>query len=69
MTPLKGRGDEKHYRPDLPEKKKSKSARRISFTRELSDIEAVSYYLFDEIRKPKEVGEKCFDNALTKATS
>jgi hypothetical protein len=69
MTPLKGRGDEKHYRPDLPEKTKSKTARRISFLRELSDIEAVSYYLFDEIRKPKEVGEKCFDNTLAKATS
>ena len=67
MAPLKGRGDEKHYRPDLPEKKKSKTDRRISFMRELSDIEVVSHYLFEELRKPKEVGEKCFDDTLAEA--
>jgi hypothetical protein len=68
MNTLKGRGVEEHYKPDLPEKKKSKTTRRISFARELSDIDIVSQYLFGETKKPKEVGEKCFDNALAEAT-
>jgi Histidine kinase-, DNA gyrase B-, and HSP90-like ATPase len=67
LTALGGEGEQKQFKPDLPEKKKIVTTRRISFTKELAEIETVSKHLFDEIRKPDEVGETCFDRFLQEA--
>lgn len=67
MVALQGKGMQKHYKPVLPEKKKSDTTRRISFVKELDEIERVSDYLFEEVRRPDEVGEKCFDTVLADA--
>jgi hypothetical protein len=64
---VKGDGLQKQFIPDLPEKKKIQTTRRITFVREMSEIERVSRYLFDEIREPNAVGEGCFERALSKA--
>lgn len=67
MVPLQGKGMQRHYKPRLPEKKKSDTSRRISFIKEIDDIEQVSQYLFEETRRPDDVGEKCFDTVLVEA--
>jgi hypothetical protein len=54
------------YKPELPEKKRVLTSRRITFSKQLTDINKVSEYLFDEIREPNEVGEICFDRFLDK---
>lgn len=61
---IRGDGLQKQFIPELPERTKLVTTRRISFTREKVAIERVSRHLFDEIRKPGEVGEGCFDRIL-----
>ena len=68
MHAVRGDGVQKQFTPELPEKIKIVSTRRISFEREIADIDKVSRYLFDEIRKPSEVGEVCFDRTLKAAS-
>lgn len=67
LASVQGEGAQKQYKPELPERKKTDTVRRISFARELAEIEKVSTYLFDEIRKPDAIGEECFDRILREA--
>lgn len=67
FSSVRGGGVQYQFKPDLPEKVKVDSTRRISFARELAEIEMVSNYLFDGLRKPDEVGETCFERALREA--
>jgi hypothetical protein len=67
LTTLRGDGVQKQYKPELPEKKKITTTRRISFEKKITDIEKVSQYLFDENLPPDEVGEICFDRILDEA--
>jgi hypothetical protein len=64
---VRGMPDAKKFKPTLPSPG-SRSARRISFVRELAEIEAVSLFLFDEKGvEPKDVGNACFDKTLKEA--
>lgn len=58
-----------HFKPKLPlPKSKRSSKRRISYSKELRDIQIVQNYLFrDEEVNPSKVGEKCFDLVLGEA--
>jgi hypothetical protein len=57
------------YSPKLPIPKKLESKkRRISFVKDVSEVKAVSSYVFDdEGRDPSDVGEKCFELILKEA--
>ena len=68
LSALRGDGKQAQYKPDIPEKKRAETTRRICFVKELADIEKVSRHLFDEVRKPEEVGETCFNRILREAT-
>ncbi|HKW31249.1 MAG TPA: hypothetical protein VJT54_18135, partial [Verrucomicrobiae bacterium] len=68
LASIRGDGNQSQFKPDLPEKKKIETSRRICFTKELADIEIVSQHLFDEIRSPDKVGETCFDRVLEEAS-
>ena len=59
----------KQFKPKLPlPKPEQSSKRRISYSKDLDDIEAVQNYLFGEENvKPSQVGEKCFDLMLEEA--
>lgn len=61
FSAVRGEGQQKQFKPDLPEKTQNETTRRISFTKEMVEIEKVSLHLFDEIRPPNIVGETCFD--------
>jgi Histidine kinase-, DNA gyrase B-, and HSP90-like ATPase len=64
----KGIGGRK-FKPALPLPKESDPLCHIRFTRKKSDVAAVSQLLFESSsRVPSEVGEKCFDDVLRKAT-
>lgn len=64
---VRGMANAKKYRPVLP-LPESKTKRRISFVRELADIEAVSSFIFNEKDiRPTDVGGACFDRALKEA--
>jgi len=67
FTAVRGTGSQCQFKPNLPEKTMVDSTRRISFVRELVEIEFVSNYLFDELRKADEVGETCFERVLAEA--
>lgn len=67
LSAVRGDGVQKQFNPDLPEKKKVVTTRRISFERELDEIEKVSRFLFSEIRGANEVGEGCFERTLKEA--
>ncbi|MCE0497845.1 MAG: ATP-binding protein [Methylacidiphilales bacterium] len=67
LATIRGEGGQRQFKPELPEKKKIETTRRISFTKELADIEKVSQHLFNEIRTPEKVGETCFDRFLDEA--
>lgn len=58
-----------HFKPKLPQPKPEPSSkRRISYSKNLDDIETVQNHLFgDEEVKPSQVGEKCFDQILKEA--
>ena len=58
-----------HFKPKLPQPKPEPSSkRRISYSKDLDDIETVQNHLFgDEEVKPSQVGEKCFDQILKEA--
>ena len=63
-TAVRGMPSAKKYKPVLPTPG-SKSRRRISFVRELDDIERVSEFLFGEKDiKPSDVGNSSFSRAL-----
>jgi hypothetical protein len=68
LVTVRGDGDQKQFKPDLPEKKKIETTRHITFTKELTEIETVSQHLFNEIRTPDKVGETCFDRILAEAS-
>jgi hypothetical protein len=57
------------YKPSLPKPKKlATQQRRISFVKNVGDVQAVADYLFqDEDADPSAVGEKCFDLILNEA--
>jgi hypothetical protein len=64
---VRGLPGAKKFKPSLPAPA-SKSSRRISFVRELDEIEAVSTFLFDEKNAlPKDVGNACFERVLKEA--
>jgi hypothetical protein len=70
LAPTKGfvlHGEQ--YKPDLPQPRKMEpNTRHISFLKQLTDVEAVSEYLFDDANvDPSTVGEKCFDLILKDA--
>lgn len=67
LTSLIGDGVQKQYKPQLPERKRVQTTRRIAFVKKITDIQQVSEYLFSEIREPNEVGERCFDKTLREA--
>lgn len=55
----------KQLRPILPVPKVDVKERRIAFVKKVSEIEAVSRYLFDDPDvDPAKVGEKCFNEKL-----
>jgi hypothetical protein len=61
---VRGLPNARKFRPVLPTPS-SKTKRRISFIRELAEIEAVSMSLFGERDySPSEVGAACFDRSL-----
>lgn len=64
-----GDGVQRQFTPELPEKKRLVTTRRISFVRDLVVIEKVSRYLFNEVRQPNEVGETCFDRIRREAAT
>jgi Histidine kinase-, DNA gyrase B-, and HSP90-like ATPase len=68
LTAVHGEGLQKQYKPELPEKKRIATTRRICFEKKITDIEKVSQHLFDESRTPEEVGETCFDRILDEAS-
>lgn len=56
------------YKPTLPlPKALEPTKRRISFTKDISDIRTVAEYFEDTYAEPSEVGEKCFDFVLKEA--
>jgi len=67
MSSLPPNGGQKQYKPTLPVRKKSETTRRISFLKEIKDVERVSEFLFGDLRQASEVGEKCFDRTLAEA--
>ena len=58
-----------HFKPKLPMPKPEPSSKgRISYSKDLDDIETVRNHLFgDEEVKPSQVGEECFDQILKEA--
>ena len=58
------------YMPPLPRPPRSEPRRnRISFMREVDEVETIAVHLFGDARiKPSDVGEKCFDLILREAT-
>lgn len=67
MASLPSNGGQKQYKPTLPVRKRSETTRKISFSKEIKDIERVSEFVFGDIREPSDVGEKCFDKMLAEA--
>ncbi|MDK9686359.1 ATP-binding protein [Halomonas sp. LC1] len=66
------RGEEnknaRKFIPNLPMPTIESTERRITFSRPAEDIKTISEFYFEnESASPKEVGEKCFDEALRRA--
>ena len=59
----------KQFKPELPAPKPERSStRRISYNKDMDDIQTVGDYLFgDEKVTPSQVGEKCFDLMMEEA--
>ena len=60
----------KRFNPDLPlsSNKEESTEKRISYIKELDDIQTVQSYLFDgQEVSPSQVGEECFDQILKEA--
>ncbi|MXO90473.1 ATP-binding protein [Pontixanthobacter aquaemixtae] len=67
-TAVRGNPEAKRYRPTLPMPVSKSPRRRISFVRDLDQIEVVSEHLFGERgEKPAMVGAECFDRAFKEA--
>lgn len=56
----------KVFKPRLPLPKETDPTERVVFTKKRSEVQAVSEYLFDEVRPTTFVGEYCFDQILKK---
>ena len=69
LNPVRSGLRGKQFKPKLPlPKPEPSSKRRISYSKDLDDIETVQNYLFgDEEVKPSLVGEECFDQILKEA--
>jgi hypothetical protein len=68
MTATRGDNAGKKSTPDLPSQSREKTDRRISFVRQIRDIETVAEFLFDDSdTTPAVVGSKCFDIQLANA--
>jgi hypothetical protein len=57
------------FKPSLPLKVKESTSRRITFVKPISEITAVSQYLFDEERDPSDVGQACFERTVAELKS
>ena len=69
MSPVKSGLRGEKFNPTLPRPESKKSTKkRISYSKELDDIQTVQSHLFGENKaKPSQVGEKCFDVILEEA--
>ena len=69
MNSVKSGLQGEQFMPKLPKPKPEPSTKkRISYSKNLEEIEVVQSYLFDENHiTPSEVGEKCFDVILREA--
>lgn len=54
------------FKPRLPTPQETDPTERVVFTKKKSEVQAVSEYLFDEVRPATIVGEFCFDQILKK---
>jgi hypothetical protein len=52
------------FKPNLPMPKEEDPVAKVVFTKKRSEIDAVSEYIFEELKPPAEVGEYCFDQML-----
>lgn len=67
---VRGGGDAKKYRPTLPMPANRNPRRRVSFLREISDIQEVSVFLYAEKgQHPSVVGNGAFERVLKEARS
>lgn len=65
--PVRGAGNEnaRRFVPNLPMPPKESKDQRITFTRPIEEIKTISQFYFEhDLASPKEVGERCFDEAL-----
>jgi len=71
MDPVKSGLRGERFNPILPQPEPKKSTKiRMSYSRELDDIQTVQSYLFGENKvKPSQVGAKCFDMILEESQS
>jgi hypothetical protein len=67
LTNIRGDGVQRQYKPALPVKEQDESTHRISFVREIEEIDEVSQFLFEDARSADEVGEACFEKVLEEA--
>ncbi|ENC6732723.1 hypothetical protein ABKZ05_003441, partial [Vibrio navarrensis] len=66
--PMRGQPNAKQFIPQLPTPPKESKDRRITFSRPIEEIKVISEYYFEnDSTPPKEVGERCFDEALRRA--
>ena len=54
------------FKPKLPLPRETDPTERVIFTKKSSEIQAVSEYLFDEVKPTSFIGEYCFDQILKK---
>jgi len=67
-TAVRGMPQTKKYKPELPVPASKNPRRRISYIRDIEEIEDVSQHLFQERNvEPSTVGEFCFDRLLKEA--
>ena len=69
LNPIRSGLKGNQFMPKLPKPKPEPSTKkRISYSKNLEEIEIVQSYLFDENQiTPSEIGEKCFDTILREA--
>ncbi len=68
MIATRGTYPGKQHKPELPLPVKSRTSERISFVRNIDEIQRVSRFLFQSARKSSaEVGEQCFERVLKEA--
>ena len=69
LNPVTSRLEGVQFMPKLPKPRPEPSSKkRISYSKDLEEIQVVQNYLFDENSvTPSQVGEKCFDQMLREA--